>query len=364
MNSSNIELNRIKLNNARASEVLPFLESIEFIPNSTILDLGTGTGWAADYFSSNRNLNVTALDMDLSAAVIDPKAIYIEANFFDYTPQERFDYVFASHFLEHFADPGNVVEKIKTLLKPNGKLVIIVPKYTPHSTNCHWHSGWNVGQLLNFFTNLGFDCRNSIFHKIGTSICGIAELSAEVSCNLQKESSLLQTMNYAPKSIAKFYVSEPEQLLWADLNYVDKNHAYKAGKIEVFNSETFTTLKNIPKQTHSLEEIWNEFTLSNNLVNLTPNTQITLGVFSEGPSETNLRLILGHKSNIDKDLFAIHVDYWFTVSRGINIIELTVMDFQQRIGSLDYSSEMTLSFGGPASKDSKISFNHAVSTNL
>ena len=334
------------------------------MPNSTVLDLGTGTGWATDYFSSNRNLNVTALDMDLSAVVIDHKAIYVEENFFDYTPQERFDYIFAAHFLEHFADPGVVIEKIKTLLKPNGKLIIVVPKYTPHSTNCHWHSGWNVGQLLNFLTNLGFDCRDSIFYKIGTSICGIAERNDEVSSNLQKESSLLQTMNYAPKSIEKFYVSEPDQLLWADLNYVDKNNAYKSGKIETFNDETFKTLKNLPEQTYSLDEIWNEFPLSKNLVNLTPISQITLGIFSEGPSETNLRLILGHKSSSSNDLFAIHVDYWFTISRGINIIELTVMDFQQRIGILDYSSEMVLSFGGPASKDSKIAFNHSVSQNL
>jgi 2-polyprenyl-3-methyl-5-hydroxy-6-metoxy-1,4-benzoquinol methylase len=52
----------------------------------------------------------------------------IYQNFFEtFVSEEKFDFVFASHVLEHVLDPKQILEKMSEWLKPNGKGIIIVP---------------------------------------------------------------------------------------------------------------------------------------------------------------------------------------------------------------------------------------------
>lgn len=51
---------------------------------------------------------------------------------FNYQP-DKYDYIFCSYVLEHVFDPVQVLEKVKTSLKPSGRIFVVVPNYSAFS---------------------------------------------------------------------------------------------------------------------------------------------------------------------------------------------------------------------------------------
>jgi SAM-dependent methyltransferase len=55
---------------------------------------------------------------------------------------DAYDFVHASHVLEHMADPWGAVENWTRILKPGGYLVVLVPEWTMYEQQT-WPSKWN-----------------------------------------------------------------------------------------------------------------------------------------------------------------------------------------------------------------------------
>ena len=102
-------------------------------PGTSILELGYGDGITSAYLG--RNLKLTVVEGSeilcnvarLNFENRDIMAEVTQSLFEEYSPNEKFDYVFASHILEHVENAQIILEQIKQWIKPNGKIVFIVP---------------------------------------------------------------------------------------------------------------------------------------------------------------------------------------------------------------------------------------------
>ena len=108
-------------------------ETVLTLKPSSILDLGYGDGI---YFNQLTNLAHVTL-VEGSTQLSDKarneihennlNASVVNALFEDFNPKQKFDFIIASHVLEHVSDPLYLLLKIKGWLTPQGKLLIIVP---------------------------------------------------------------------------------------------------------------------------------------------------------------------------------------------------------------------------------------------
>lgn len=97
-----------------------------------ILDLGCGTGSFLNTMSKS-GWQVKGLEPDEQAAAISKKLYGIEPlvpeALFE-LPEKSFDAITMWHVLEHVHDLNDYLEKLRSLLKPQGKLFVAVPNYT------------------------------------------------------------------------------------------------------------------------------------------------------------------------------------------------------------------------------------------
>ncbi len=109
-----------------------FLESIDDfigeVKNKTILDVGSGTGWLVSELN-NRGAKVIGIDPSktnlLTANARYPKLEFRLVPIEDFNYKKRFDIVICVMVFEHIPDLENAFEKINSLLKPDGRLIVI-----------------------------------------------------------------------------------------------------------------------------------------------------------------------------------------------------------------------------------------------
>jgi len=109
-----------------------------FSPNKRFLDIGSGNGMLTSLLLSCGMTGV-AIDLNQSAcennriknkkAIIDSKLNVIHQDLLQFPDDEKFDVICASMVIEHL--PENIlttfIEKCKSLLKPQGKIIFLVP---------------------------------------------------------------------------------------------------------------------------------------------------------------------------------------------------------------------------------------------
>ena len=101
--------------------------------SSRVLDLGLGDGLFLEAFRDHRDFVILEGSKSLAlhgaemARKIDSKIQVIHTYFEDYSAEEKFDVVIASHVLEHVNNPIQIINLCKNWLKPQGKLIVIVP---------------------------------------------------------------------------------------------------------------------------------------------------------------------------------------------------------------------------------------------
>lgn len=99
---------------------------------SSLLDIGCGPGLYADYLSKKFQLSVTGIDsspsMIKAARNNVPQADFHLKTLSEFSPDIHFDYALAIGLFEFVADPEESFLRISTLLKENGKLVILIPE--------------------------------------------------------------------------------------------------------------------------------------------------------------------------------------------------------------------------------------------
>lgn len=126
----------------------------DFRRSGVFLDLGCGSG---THMKRMRDLGweVYGVEVNASAAsrgVSNGLQIFCgklqEAKF----PTESFDYIRASHSLEHMTDPHDVLEEIWRILKPAGKLLIAVPNIESFGAQLFKQYWWHLCPPLHPFS--------------------------------------------------------------------------------------------------------------------------------------------------------------------------------------------------------------------
>lgn len=108
------------------------IKNAEIKNNSYILDIGCGTGNLLGMLSKNKKLNLYGIDLSedmlkIARIKLDGKAELKLGSVINLEKEykiEFFDYVFISDAFHHFPEQEKVIDKIKIILKENGKLII------------------------------------------------------------------------------------------------------------------------------------------------------------------------------------------------------------------------------------------------
>lgn len=150
----------------RAEKIAPYVSD-----NDTVLEYGVGTGWNVAELKCKRRLGYD-LSGHLEAVLASHGIEFLK----DITvvADQSIDLVICHHVLEHTGNPPEVLEKIKCVLHPNGKLLLFVPYekerryrcYNPQEPNHHLYS-WNVQTLGNLVEDIGFKVTEASVGRFG-----------------------------------------------------------------------------------------------------------------------------------------------------------------------------------------------------
>ena len=108
--------------------------------SKSVLDFGAGTG---DFLKICKNNNWQVLGIEPSAEAREnavKKGIYLKENLLDITNQ-KFDVITLWHVLEHVENLKNTIKVLKSLLQPEGRIVVAVPNYKSYDAAFykeHW----------------------------------------------------------------------------------------------------------------------------------------------------------------------------------------------------------------------------------
>jgi len=119
-------------------------------------DLVRNDGPHCDNKINNYNFNGNFLDIDFDG--------------------KKFDFVFASHVLEHQRNVGSFIDKMISVTRDNGYLCIIVPIRKPFIVGGHL-SIWNPGLLLYNLVSSGIDCSECYIEQHDYDISFIVKLN-------------------------------------------------------------------------------------------------------------------------------------------------------------------------------------------
>ena len=145
------------------------LEIVPWQTGASILDIGCGPGMHLDFF---RRKGLIGTGLDWNAELFRFHGEIEHSTDIAHLEGRLYDYVFASHVLEHCPDTHAALLQWRTLLKDEGTLVVFVPPFANDVANDHWCTGWNVGQLAMTLVAAGFDCSNSTFYQTDDQVFG------------------------------------------------------------------------------------------------------------------------------------------------------------------------------------------------
>ena len=118
-------------------------------PPSKLLEIGCGDGRFLELLRSIRDVASVGLDpTESSAEVCHAKGLRVYAEtlsqYVERRPSERrgFDFVVAFHCLEHVSDPIGLMEQMRDMLAPGGRIYVSTP-YSPMSWEGEWFDPLN-----------------------------------------------------------------------------------------------------------------------------------------------------------------------------------------------------------------------------
>ncbi len=126
-----------------------------------ILDFGCGMGQNILYLDNAQGYDISEYALDFAKS----KGLKVTDDL-EGLPDNSFDIVFTAHVLEHHPNPKEMVQNMKSKLKPNGRLVLVIPheKHGKSSfeldLNQHLFS-WTFRTINNLLMTNGFKISNN-----------------------------------------------------------------------------------------------------------------------------------------------------------------------------------------------------------
>jgi SAM-dependent methyltransferase len=150
----------------RAEKIKPYV-----VEGDVVFEFGVGTGWNLAELKCKKRIG-----FDLSehlAQVLRSHGIEF-ARDTTAIADATMDVVICHHVLEHTPNPPQVLNEIKRVLRPQGKILLFVPyererryrSYHPAEPNHHLYS-WNVQTLGNLVEDTGFNVVTAGIQKFG-----------------------------------------------------------------------------------------------------------------------------------------------------------------------------------------------------
>jgi SAM-dependent methyltransferase len=187
---------------------LPLLDRFCGLTAHAIADLGAGLGvharimlgrsrfvFAVDQSPTESLRQLAAANADFCRIVV---ADIVDPPFDD----ASLDGVWASHCLEHLTNPLATLERWRRMLKPDGRLGIIVPPFKTEVVGRHVFTGWTIGQLMLTLLRAGFRIRDGAFCRNGDNICAIVKPEPDPPTFAPNDEVLCQHADRFPPSIA------------------------------------------------------------------------------------------------------------------------------------------------------------------
>ncbi|MFA6532949.1 MAG: class I SAM-dependent methyltransferase [Patescibacteria group bacterium] len=137
--------------------------------NVSILDIACGDGVGLREFKKLRFKNVIGVEFNHQKAILAKKIGYkvYECDMHDLTifKDGKFDIIYSSHTIEHSYYPKKVITELLRILKPNGKLYVVLPYPDDQKFNIKAHGAkFELGTHKNdygksvivYFKKIGF----------------------------------------------------------------------------------------------------------------------------------------------------------------------------------------------------------------
>ena len=158
-----LKTDKVYLSHKRANKANTFKFIKGFISRKwEILDIGCRDGMWLDILKNNKFLNLRGIDISTKALEIarkkDHNVVRGDAQNLPF-PDEEFNFVSIIHTLEHCPDPDRVLTEIKRVLKPNGRVLVVVPlqKKEPVPTVWgHYYCFSSSKEVINMIVRNGF----------------------------------------------------------------------------------------------------------------------------------------------------------------------------------------------------------------
>lgn len=152
----------------RAEKISRHVQSSE-----TVLEYGVGLGWNVAELPCRRKVGFDIGDF------LEPSVRALGIEFITDTKtvaDNSMDVVLCHHTLEHVPDPPSVLQEIRRMLAPSGKLLLYVPleagakyqKFDPNEPNHHLYS-WNAQTLGNLVRESGYEVSEAGVGEFGYS---------------------------------------------------------------------------------------------------------------------------------------------------------------------------------------------------
>ena len=130
--------------------------------NSIVLDYGCGGGFLLNSLDCQEKIG---FDINLHALNHLKELGIKSCNNLNEINENSIDIIISNHCLEHIPNPLASIKELKTKLKNNGQIILIVPhetignNYKPRDINYHLHT-WSPMTLGNLFSEAGFEVIN------------------------------------------------------------------------------------------------------------------------------------------------------------------------------------------------------------
>ncbi|WP_019702204.1 class I SAM-dependent methyltransferase [Paracidovorax oryzae] len=116
-----------------------------FAPHSHALELGCDFGYMiqllAPHFESLTVVDGSSVFLQKARSHGIPNAVFIQSLFEEFESTTTYEHIFLSYVLEHVIDPRALLRKVRTLLAPRGKVLIVVPNARALSRQMARHMG-------------------------------------------------------------------------------------------------------------------------------------------------------------------------------------------------------------------------------